>query len=493
MATTDLLYLGQNALCKKMLSKMGDNYPSPERVILSVKLIKINKKEKEQSRILLLTDKAVYNLKAKKISSCQRRIHYSLIESISISLQTNEFIIHIPEQYDYRFKSKYKDLITCTLQKLCNESRKNYNSNLVEIHPIDWDDMSMIACTKKQARKVSAQERRERLSVYHALMEENQQKNCCMKSIEPQSRYNHENRYNHEKCKPSMSEIHEEIFHKCVESENWNKQVSYTRSSHLSSQSCRLFDNWPIDQVINSFDLINNNDILLVNGYCRYYINSSIIINKIILYLFGINESFDRGQQDIWSDSIFIDDENKTITINDEYIGRTMYGSYVCNMFDNNDYIFRWNLRINNIYQYNGINGSIFIGIDSTDNKHANYTQCFSTCHNCDNYSFGGSKLMGYNLWKKDRVIFMEKEPQCLENGDYILVELDLKRKLLTFVINCDARYEITNINTKIGIKYRLCVYLSNASITLKAFNAIKSSNYKQQQLTTRKSILYTS
>jgi len=46
----DSLKLSDNSSCLKMLRRYGDNHPNPERVILSVKLVKINKKEKEQSR-----------------------------------------------------------------------------------------------------------------------------------------------------------------------------------------------------------------------------------------------------------------------------------------------------------------------------------------------------------------------------------------------------------------------------------------------------------
>ena len=57
MSSLDMLNLGEDLSCTKMLLKMGDNYPLPERVILSVKLSKINRKGKEQTRILMLTNK----------------------------------------------------------------------------------------------------------------------------------------------------------------------------------------------------------------------------------------------------------------------------------------------------------------------------------------------------------------------------------------------------------------------------------------------------
>ena len=43
-----------------MLSKIGENFPDLEKVVLSMKVGKINKRKKEQTRVLLLTDKAMF-------------------------------------------------------------------------------------------------------------------------------------------------------------------------------------------------------------------------------------------------------------------------------------------------------------------------------------------------------------------------------------------------------------------------------------------------
>ena len=61
-ASLDDLGLAHNAACQKMLSKMGDNFPDQEKVVLSTRLIKINKRGKSQNRVLLVTDKAMFVL-----------------------------------------------------------------------------------------------------------------------------------------------------------------------------------------------------------------------------------------------------------------------------------------------------------------------------------------------------------------------------------------------------------------------------------------------
>ncbi|ETO30714.1 hypothetical protein RFI_06406, partial [Reticulomyxa filosa] len=135
-ASEDHLLLAKNSNCQKMLSKMGkrrekclflkkqstpfeylnkkrgevkqrkrNNFPLPEKVIFSDNLIKINKRSKEQERVLLITDKAVYNLKPKEYHKCQRRIDIDKIVSVSEAKDSDEFTIHVPEEYDYRYKT----------------------------------------------------------------------------------------------------------------------------------------------------------------------------------------------------------------------------------------------------------------------------------------------------------------------------------------------------------------------------------------------------
>eukprot|EP01084_Bolivina_argentea_P208177 355038_1 len=93
----DMLRLAQNIECHKMLSKFGDNDPFPEVVILSLVLIKINRKGNEQNRVLLITDKALYNLKPDKFKTYQRRIDLTKICAISTSTTSQQFAINVPE------------------------------------------------------------------------------------------------------------------------------------------------------------------------------------------------------------------------------------------------------------------------------------------------------------------------------------------------------------------------------------------------------------
>jgi len=162
-SSDDMLKLADNVQCQKMLSKMGDNFPEQEKVVMSVKLVKINKRGKEQNRILLLTDKALYNLKPKEIRKCQRRIDLEKIVSVTVSSTSQEFAIHIPEEYDYRYKSGHKDRIASVLSELY----KRKEGKKLAINKIQQDSMLAVTVTKDVAR---LQTREQRLRRYQELI-----------------------------------------------------------------------------------------------------------------------------------------------------------------------------------------------------------------------------------------------------------------------------------------------------------------------------------
>jgi len=69
-------------------------------------MVKINKKEKSQSRNFLLTSKRILNV-SKKI---KRSIDLASLAGISLSLESFEFVIHVQNDYDYRYVSEeYRD------------------------------------------------------------------------------------------------------------------------------------------------------------------------------------------------------------------------------------------------------------------------------------------------------------------------------------------------------------------------------------------------
>jgi len=96
-----------------------------EKVYFSCTLIKYNDMGFRQERGIVLTDQAIYNLKKKQL---QRRIPYEKLEAITRSKMSNEFVLHIKDEHDYRyFSHEYRTpiiemilYILCRVKKLCS-------------------------------------------------------------------------------------------------------------------------------------------------------------------------------------------------------------------------------------------------------------------------------------------------------------------------------------------------------------------------------------
>lgn len=154
----DVLSLRSNHGCKKMLMKLGENWPEAEKVQLSQALLKINRKGREQQRVLLITDKALYNLMPRDMTKCRRRIRLENIASATFSTVTTEFAIHIPEEYDYRFKPslpedslRIKNMLQDVYQRKCAAP--------LSCRTVDIASLDEVTVTKDVARLQTREER----------------------------------------------------------------------------------------------------------------------------------------------------------------------------------------------------------------------------------------------------------------------------------------------------------------------------------------------
>eukprot|EP00485_Elphidium_margaritaceum_P010042 CAMPEP_0202692776 /NCGR_PEP_ID=MMETSP1385-20130828/7080_1 /ASSEMBLY_ACC=CAM_ASM_000861 /TAXON_ID=933848 /ORGANISM="Elphidium margaritaceum" /LENGTH=545 /DNA_ID=CAMNT_0049348371 /DNA_START=84 /DNA_END=1721 /DNA_ORIENTATION=+ len=153
----DKLNLQHDKLCQKMLNKLGNCFPSPEIVKFSDKVVKINRKGKEQDRVLLLTDKAIYNLMTSDFSKCKRRIDLESIESVTLSTVSLEFVLHIPHEYDYRYKSADKERI-CSALSMCYSERTQFTKVLVTTY-VSQSSLLSVTVTKDASRLKTREER----------------------------------------------------------------------------------------------------------------------------------------------------------------------------------------------------------------------------------------------------------------------------------------------------------------------------------------------
>lgn len=87
----------------KKLIKDGNTVINKENIYFSDKIIKINHYGFSQERQILVTNRALYNLKKKEL---KRRIDLSFIRGITISSILDEFVVHCLEnEYDYYYIS----------------------------------------------------------------------------------------------------------------------------------------------------------------------------------------------------------------------------------------------------------------------------------------------------------------------------------------------------------------------------------------------------
>ena len=91
------------------------NVTRDEQIEFSDKILKINKFGFKQERNIIITDKALYNLKK---TTLKRRIDLKSIKGITLAKASDEFVIHCnDEEYDYQYISAKKKTIVEILAK----------------------------------------------------------------------------------------------------------------------------------------------------------------------------------------------------------------------------------------------------------------------------------------------------------------------------------------------------------------------------------------
>jgi serum/glucocorticoid-regulated kinase 2 len=152
----DHLCLSGNHSVRNMLLKYGKNKPNPEKVVFSDFVIKINRRDKEQTRVMLVTDKAMYNLMPNNYANMKRRIAIDKVGSITCSEVSDEFVIHVPEEYDYRFKSAKKDKVADIMgnlyKALMEKETKDKSKTKLNIKYKNESDLKDTTVTKVQAK-----------------------------------------------------------------------------------------------------------------------------------------------------------------------------------------------------------------------------------------------------------------------------------------------------------------------------------------------------
>jgi len=174
MEDLDRLKLQGDAGCRRMIETMGEMKVSEmkgqeEMVEYSNEVTKINRKGKEQKRILLITSRAVYNCLPNKVTKCKRKIPMEEIASITLSTSSDEFVLHVPRDYDYRYKSKDKENVAKVLKKVFAQI---FKQKTFPIQRVDTKELWSRTVTKDAAKQMTQQDREARLLKFRRLMEE---------------------------------------------------------------------------------------------------------------------------------------------------------------------------------------------------------------------------------------------------------------------------------------------------------------------------------
>jgi len=93
-----------------------------EVILMSCSLSKYNKRQRCQERAMLITSKAIYNVNRfeflahmisffKSSYAIRRRINIEKVAAITVSELSDEFVIHVKDEYDYRYSSPQRDKI----------------------------------------------------------------------------------------------------------------------------------------------------------------------------------------------------------------------------------------------------------------------------------------------------------------------------------------------------------------------------------------------
>ena len=137
----DYLNFANDVAIKKLME-------SNDKVLFSNKVFKYNASQWRQERVLLITNKYLYNLKKK---SEKRKIPLTKIDCLTKSTdkESNEFVIHITSEYDYRYESGKRDEI---IEVLKQEHLKHYKKNLL-IYGVPDKNLTKYVSTQDDRKK----------------------------------------------------------------------------------------------------------------------------------------------------------------------------------------------------------------------------------------------------------------------------------------------------------------------------------------------------
>lgn len=122
-----------------------------EKVFLSTEISLFTDENRKEKRAIVLSASKIYIFKS---AIEHANIPYEMIDEISISKLSNEFVIHCRSFYDFRILSNHKNLIICTILFVLGERKiSNGILNVYELNRINLSDRTTKLMFKSGLKK----------------------------------------------------------------------------------------------------------------------------------------------------------------------------------------------------------------------------------------------------------------------------------------------------------------------------------------------------
>lgn len=116
-------------------------------------MVKVNRKGKNQNRVLLITSRHLLNLMPDNYSKCNRCMQVGSLHHVTKVQNGQEFVVHFTDEYDYRFRSPYCQQAVSSMAT----AYQNLTGN--ELSVVDVNDVDGLAAqvmTKVAVKKVGS-------------------------------------------------------------------------------------------------------------------------------------------------------------------------------------------------------------------------------------------------------------------------------------------------------------------------------------------------
>merc|ERR1719233_850773 len=155
----DGLGLAMSPRCQTMLKKLGYE---DEKIIFSRRVQKCDTGKaktnpKWSTRILMLTNKALYNLRGEH--KCRRRTPLESIAALTLSTLSNQLIIHVPTKYDYLYNTYDANLAAKVMKDAFEELGQEKGTEIqLPMRRVMQANLRKFVITRKERQELTTEE-----------------------------------------------------------------------------------------------------------------------------------------------------------------------------------------------------------------------------------------------------------------------------------------------------------------------------------------------